>query len=385
MHKEQDIVIYRDERFYATFPSIVRRANGELLVAFRRAPERRWHGGRPTHADPNSQIALVRSADDGESWSDDVQIIHAHAMGGSQDPCLTLLPDDQLLCTSYLSILQQPRSAAGVEHDYTGWKCAAAGGYLMRSPDGGQSWHGPILPPPIPGDQAVGPGNVPKPAFNRGNILLGSDGLLYWAVARSDRVHLGPGTGGFTSVHLMVSEDAGTTWDYRCPIAQDDHVAFNETYLYETAAGDLVAFLRTADPDRQVTNAIARSTDRGRSFSPWHPLAFSGHPHCVARLTDGRVLLVYGYRQPPYGVRARILDADCTIIEQATELILRDDGGSPDLGYPWVTVLPDGRALVVYYHNDGSDNRFDGIVPEEEGGMTAHGGLRYIAATWLTP
>ena len=36
----EDAVIYSDEAFYAAFPSIVERPDGELLVAFRRAPDR---------------------------------------------------------------------------------------------------------------------------------------------------------------------------------------------------------------------------------------------------------------------------------------------------------------------------------------------------------
>ncbi|HEY0456531.1 MAG TPA: exo-alpha-sialidase, partial [Verrucomicrobiae bacterium] len=41
IRKLKDVVIYEDPKFYCAFPSIVRRADGELLVAFRRAPERR--------------------------------------------------------------------------------------------------------------------------------------------------------------------------------------------------------------------------------------------------------------------------------------------------------------------------------------------------------
>src|SRR5947207_1951304 len=68
--KVQDIVIYKNEKFYSAFPSIVRRPNGELLVAFRRAPERRAFGEASTsHTDPNSYLVLVRSTDEGKTWS----------------------------------------------------------------------------------------------------------------------------------------------------------------------------------------------------------------------------------------------------------------------------------------------------------------------------
>jgi len=76
------------------------------------------------------------------------------------------------------------------------------------------------------------------------------------------------------------------------------------------------------------------------------------------------VLLVYGYRHQPFGVRARVLDPECENVTGAPEIILRDDGGNGDLGYPWVTLLTKKRALVVYYFNKAD-------------------GLRHIAGTIL--
>jgi hypothetical protein len=387
MKKLGDIVIYKDENYFSAFPSIVRLPDGELAVAFRRAPERRPYGGRCTHADPNSQLVLVRSKDSGKSWTQQPDLIHAHALGGSQDPCMTLLRDKTVLCASYLWVLQQPRCPAGGIFDSTGWKHTFAGGYLMRSRDGGHHWEGPLYPPPVPESCSVDAFGKSLPAYNRGNILAGSDNLLYWAVVRADKAKQ-PGTGGtVTSVHLMVSADEGDTWAYRCPIAVDEKVGFNETYLYETVRGDLVAFLRTADGTGKVPSAIARSRNHGKSFESYQNTGFTGHPHCVARLNDGRVLLAYGYRKEPYGIRARVLDPECANAGSAPEIILRDDGGSPDLGYPWPVVFPDGRVLVVYYFNRGDDipGTWPASAVSDTEGMTAQGGIRFIAGTWLEP
>src|SRR6185503_19619870 len=82
------VTLYEDARFYSAFPSIVRRPDGELLVAFRRAPERRAFGEGVSHTDPNSYLVLVRSKDAGKTWSHEPQLIHAHPFGGSQDPCM---------------------------------------------------------------------------------------------------------------------------------------------------------------------------------------------------------------------------------------------------------------------------------------------------------
>ena len=119
-----------------------------------------------------------------------------------------------------------------------------------------------------------------------------------------------------------------------------------------------MAFVRTANFDDHTV--IVRSTDGGKSFGKWESAGFQGHPHHAVRLPDGRVWLAYGYRHKPYGIRARVLNADCSDASKAPEIVLRDDGGSTDLGYPWATVLPGGRVLTVYYFNLESGTRFIG-------------------------
>lgn len=80
-------------------------------------------------------------------------------------------------------------------------------------------------------------------------------------------------------------------------------------------------------------------------------MGFKGHPFHALRLPDNRVLLTYGYRHAPYGIRARILNAECTDYATAQEFIIRDDGGGTDLGYPWAVMIDEHRVLVTYYFN----------------------------------
>ncbi len=86
-----------------------------------------------------------------------------------------------------------------------------------------------------------------------------------------------------------------------------------------------------------------------------------GNPPAMILMADGRLCLVYGYRDAPSGLRA-VLSED----EGATwsePVILRDDGGDHDVGYPRAVQRPDGRVVSVYYYDDEPD------------------GERYIAAT----
>jgi sialidase-1 len=322
-------------------------------VAFRRAPERRkFFAAVCTHCDPNSYLVLVRSRDLGRTWSTEPELIYAHPFGGSQDPCLLQLDDGILLVSSYAWMLLPEE---GVGHGSSsampqafGWKFTFLGGYLMRSFDAGRTWEGPILPPQLEEQATYFPG-VPIPAMNRGALLQGSDGRLYWAVATET-----PAQPGQTRLDLLVSDTFGEEWERLSSIAADDQVIFNETSLIETAGGDLVAMVRTARFDDH--GVVVRSSDRGRTWEPWQDMGVIGHPYHALRLPDDRVLLVYGYRHEPYGIRARVLDPECTDFS-GEELVLRDEGGSGDLGYPWSCLTADGRVLTVYYFNQGNGTR----------------------------
>ena len=351
LRKVEDIVIYQDEKFYSAFPSIVKRRNGELIVAFRRAPERRRLGEKnSSHTDPNSYLVLIRSRDAGKTWSREPELMYAHPFGGSQDPCMVQLRDGTLVCTSYGWALLNADYAAQLTESLKHGNFAFLGGYVLRSKDAGRSWQGPFLPPSVGADTTPDIFGEPVHAYNRGAMCEGRDGRLYWVVAANSSAK--PRR---TETHLMISSDQGETWKYSCPVATDPKVTFNETSIYETPKGDLVAFLRTANfGDHTV---IARSTDQGKSFQPWQDAGFKGHPHHALRLPDKRVLLVYGYRHVPYGIRARVLDAECTNFATAEEIVLRDDGGNSDLGYPWATMISKNRALVVYYFNRANGTR----------------------------
>lgn len=357
--KLRDVVIYRDPAFHAAFPSIVRRPDGELIVAFRRAPDWRRYGAKNySHTDADSQLMIVRSHDDGATWSAKPELLFAHPYGGSQDPCMVQLRDGTLLCTSYgwvqvrddvLAKLPRPV----VLHEGGQGRFALIGGYLLRSTDAGHTWDGPFTPPVPPPEQFYNSFGEKVPALNRGAMCEGKDGRLFWAVAVGSRVEPKQ-----VSLHLMISNDHGRTWIYSSPIASDEHAFFSETSMYETPKGDLLAFMRTENFGDEA--CIARSTDGGKSFGHWQDMGFRGHPLHAVRLPDDRVLLVYGYRHAPYGIRARVLNPECTDFATAREIVLRTDGGGVDLGYPWSVVINHDRALVVYYFNEADGTRYIG-------------------------
>ncbi len=350
----KEFVIYEDDQFYSTFPSVIKNEDGEILVAFRRAPDRKvFMESGTSHVDPNSYLVLVRSRDNGLTWSKEPDLLYAHPFGGSQDPCLLKLRDGTILCTSYgwafvrqsgLEKLKKPVSDIGGGTIFLG-------GYVLRSTDNGLSWSGPTYPPKVPAEVKYSALGVPLPAYNRGALWEGKDGRIFWVVATgNDHANLSK-----TANYLLISNDKGLTWEYSCLVAEDANASFNETSIYETPGGDLVAFIRTADLDDQAV--IARSTDGGKSFGPWEKMGFQGHPLQAVRLPDNRVFLVYGYRHKPYGIKARILNPECTDFKTAKEIVIRTDGGNGDIGYPWAVVMNNNQILVTYYFNKENGTR----------------------------
>ena len=348
----KDIIIYKDTTFFSSFPSVVKRPDGEILVAFRRAPDRKIFGEKHTnHVDPNSYLMMVRSGD-GENWTDDPKLLYAHPLGGSQDPGLLQLRDGTLFCMSYGWAVVRPNGIPNLKKPYTeAGGAIALGGYYVRSTDGGETWQGPFYPPHIAPDNRFNALGEPMPAANRGALYEGVSGRIFWVVGASDS-----NSPNKPSTHLLISDDKGQTWQYSCQVAADEKVTFNETSVYETPNGDIVAFLRTANMDGQA--CIARSTDGGKSFHQWQTMGFQGHPLHALRLPDDRVLLTYGYRHKPFGIRARILNPECTDFATAPEIVLRDDGDNGDIGYTWAVQLDDNRVLVVYYFNQNKGTRY---------------------------
>ncbi len=136
--------------------------------------------------------------------------------------------------------------------------------------------------------------------------------------------------------------------------------------------GRLLAALRCRGTDAGVTRDwidLYVSANRGTSWdcigTPVSATGRGGNPPTLTLLQDGRLLLVYGYRDAPFGIRARVSTDQGQTWEP--EILLRTDGGCHDLGYPRTVQRPDGTVVTAYYYNDAPDTE------------------RYLAATLWRP
>ena len=91
------------------------------------------------------------------------------------------------------------------------------------------------------------------------------------------------------------------------------------------------------------------SHDVGFTWAPVRSLGIFGQPADLQMLPDGRFVCTYGYRNPPFGVRAAILELADDELTVTHEIVLRDDSVNWDCGYPSSAVRHDGTITSVYY------------------------------------
>jgi hypothetical protein len=137
-------------------------------------------------------------------------------------------------------------------------------------------------------------------------------------------------------------------------------------------SGRILCTLRSQrDPTGVMWTELYASDDGGRTWSFLSRVNDFGAPGSLVVLSDGRLVVVYGYRLPPYGIRAVVSEDEGRT--WGPETIVRDDGGSWDLGYPTAFEVEPGRVGTVYYFNSRDDR------------VQANGGVRHIARSIFTP
>lgn len=284
---------------------------------------------------------------------------------------------------------------------------------LARSLDGGETWtveHPAGLKPP-PGAMVAGvpTGGGGKPPVDcPGGIDFTRPGFAL--TARMESIHTGPS-------RFYYSYDKGKSWEgpFKIPNFGQQGIAARTDYLVN-GKHDLTMFLTAAKSNSREGRVVCvRTKDGGKSWdlvsfvgsepegngyaimpsslrlSPstilttirqrnfieafrseddgktWTfagkpvPDTGRGNPPMLVKLADGRLVITYGYRAEPAGIRARFSSDNGK--SWGREFILRDDGGSWDLGYTRTVQRPDGNLVTVYYYNlDNDKERFIGAT-----------------------
>ena len=301
----KEICVEKDR--YIGWPTVCRLANGDLLTVF--------SGDRDSHICPWGKVQMVRSTDDGETWSAPVTI--ANGILDDRDAGIVQLPDGEIIVTWFTSVAYR---APGILAKHPEYKKhdekldkeaanAAMGYFLIRSRDNGKTWSKP--------EKLANCDQTPH-----GPIVL-KDGSLLQIGRRTAIVNAtAMNRYGRTTITVSRSTDAGRTWTILCPVVPD-----KDGYMRQTI-----------------------SKDGGKTWSPMAKTDMLGLPPHLLVLPDGKLVCVYGRRlaNPGFGEFACISDDGGKTWDVANEISLASSH-SGDLGYPASCLLANGDILTVFY------------------------------------
>jgi Neuraminidase (sialidase) len=202
-------------------------------------------------------------------------------------------------------------------------------------------WEGPFLLPDF-GRKAI--------LARTDYIVKGKHDLLAFMAAAKD-----DGKEGWP--FCVRTRDGAKTWKFLSwigPQPADGGYAIMPSTVSLTDSSYLTMIRRKAKDGDKNNYWIEAFTSQNDGIS-WQFLnkpveTLAGNPGHMIRLHDDRLLLTYGHRASPFGIRAKLSDDNGKTWGE--EIILRDDGGNWDLGYPRTIQRPDGKVVVVYYFNE---------------------------------
>lgn len=319
---------------YIGWPTIVKTREGILLVVF--------SGDREGHVCPWGKTQMVRSEDGGMTWSDAVTINNTPL--DDRDAGMVETREGTLLLSWFTGVgFDQWPCRLFSRETYDSWRRHSEkinaetrahwlGSWARRSTDGGSTWGEPIR----------------LPSSTTHGATLFSDGRLGMIVGLKE--------GDDKAQKLIVSEDDGVSWKIVASIPGTDG-PWGESHVIEAADQRLVALMRHQDPDinqRNLWHSV--SGDGGRTWSEAVRTGMVGYPPHLVRLRDGRLLVVYGRRVEPFGIRA-CLSSDAGETWDADNEMVLSEAHSPDLGYPASVQLDDGSIYTVFYQIDKPEEK----------------------------
>ena len=330
---------------YIGWPTVCRLQNGDILAVF--------SGDREAHVCPWGKVQIVRSTDNGETWSQPVTIVNGPL--DDRDAGMVQMPDGEIVVTYFTSTAYRERlydREYPREHYRYWWRRhdekidaavrkEALGYFRLSSKDNGQTWSKP--------EKMAKVSHAPH-----GPVLL-KDGTLLQLGRSAVQKTVDGRTDSYSVISAWKSRDAARTWECLCPEVPDMNgensqpFVFHEPNAIELPNGKIVALVRYHGADNCLRQTI--SHDGGKTWSAMAKTGMLGLPAHIIRLDDGKLVAVYGRRlaDPGYGEFAAISDDDGETWDVENEIMLRHCHND-DLGYPSSCVLPGGEILTVYYH-----------------------------------
>lgn len=367
----EHFVVYRNDTEFAAwgfYCGLWKTADGSIVAGFKRVPTDYQDIDHYNLVGQPGEIVVIRSVDGGRTWDPD-SVVPVFDMSIRAE---TDFPDGESADWSNLPPLDfRSRDTlvmgGGIPSFMAGENKQA---WIRASTDGGRTWRPHTVLPNwnLPGISM--PGSSMYSLRDDGVMLFGVQAWAPGAQSPLPVVYANPDGRQFLYLGAIVEEKPKSPFWPTGHFGAAQHIYPRIVVLPD---GRVLASLRyERDPRGVFWTEIHESLDGGRT---WHWLSRVndwGAPGDLVPLSDGRVLCIYSYRlQPGPGIRYRVSDDGG--VTWGREVILRDDGGSWDLGYPRAIEVEPGKILTHYWINRKGE--------AGEG----RGAVRHIACSIFTP
>jgi hypothetical protein len=347
--------VFKDPHAYAAHPHVVSLDHDEWLMVFNRSVRRPFVLHPPQ--DPHFYNVITRSHDLGATWSPP-EVTPDYEWHGVETAGLTWLGADTVLLSQWQfrwlplalarkraateelrlpadwagDMLDAPHldrgaALAGRAERLTPWARGSGGTFVHVSFDRGRTFEQTVRLDTAPYSGGYG---------MRGALVLPSGELV---LPLSD-------VPSYRRVFVVRSKDRGLSWSAPSEVAAQDGRWFEEPALVRCPGGRIVGLLRE---NRSHSLHQVVSTDDGHTWSEPAPTPIHGYPPHLLGLPDGRLLCVYGHREPDYSIRAVVSVDEGRSWETDRTFVVRGGLPTKDLGYPSSVLRPDGRIFTVYY------------------------------------
>ena len=317
-----------EKRSYHGWPTITNMGNDRLALV--------CSGNREGHVDPFGRVFLYESADGGQSWSKPRTLTRGPL--DDRDAGIVVTPAGTWLVNYFTSLAYTNHGDR--EGAQAHWKKIEdsisislvrkeLGFFMLRSTDQGKTWSEKYK---VPVNNVHGP-----IVLHDGSLFF--CGRAYWGGCMCTSSHA-------EEIVCLRSVDDGLTWQEISRFRTGDFGehrmrAWHELHSVETASGRIITHIRYTNGTWQMF-----SDDGGKSWQGLHPIAAGFPPHLL-KLRDGRLLLSYGHRRPPFGNRCRISSDGGE--SWSAPIVISADGAGGDLGYTSTAELADGTLVTAWY------------------------------------
>lgn len=312
---------------YLGWPSIAKTKQGDLAIVY--------SGDRDSHVCPWGKTQIIRSTDNGKSWSEPETINNTPL--DDRDAGIIQTNKGTILVSWFTSLAY---ASPGWKWAYQKYARVAEkipeqlkkqwlGNWVRRSEDGGKTWGEPVR------TSSTAP---------HGPIQLRDGRLLYI------------GNGSWDGSPALVAEqslDDGHSWQTIASFKTENGSikGIGEPHVVETKSGKIIAMFRNEPGNNDDYLLQSESYDGGKTWTTLHKTPIWGYPPHLLELKNGWLLVVYGHRRPSYSERACISKDEGKTWDIKNEIVLAE-AYNHDLGYPASVQLDDDSILTVYYQQE---------------------------------